>query len=62
MNKLKSRKFIMAVVGSLIVLANQGFDMNLPEATITQFVSILVAYILGESAVDMIGSRSGRPK
>jgi len=50
--KLKSRKFILAVISGALVVFNQGLDLNLPSETILTFAGIVVAYILGESAVD----------
>lgn len=52
MNKLKSRKFWMAVVAAILVIANKGLDLNLPEDSITAVVGIVISYILGESYVD----------
>lgn len=57
MKKLKSRKFLMALVGGLLVVLNKGLDMGLPEDAITNLVWLLSAYILGESAVDAVASR-----
>jgi hypothetical protein len=32
MNKIKSRKFWMAVVGALLVVLNDGLGLNLPQS------------------------------
>lgn len=52
MEKITSRKFWMALVSALLVLLNDGFDMNIPSDTILQFVGVIIAYILGQSYVD----------
>lgn len=52
MEKIRSRKFWMALVSAVLVLLNDGFDMNIPSDTIIQFVSVVIAYILGQSYVD----------
>ena len=52
MNKLKSRKFWMAVVAAGIAIANKGLELNLPEESIMTVAGVVIAYILGESLVD----------
>lgn len=52
MQKLKSRKFWMAVVSGLLVIANQGLDLNLPEEAINAVAAVVIAYIVGEAYVD----------
>lgn len=53
MDKLKSRKFIMACVAALFVILNKGLGLDLPEDTITQFVAVIVSYLIGQGAVDV---------
>jgi hypothetical protein len=52
MNKFKSRKFWMTVVTALLIIANEGFELNLPSEAIMTVAGIVVTYILGESFVD----------
>lgn len=52
MRKLKSRKFWMAVVTALLVIANEGLDLNLPEEAIMSIVAVVLGYIFGEAYVD----------
>ena len=52
LSKLKSRKFILAVVGGLLIILNQGLDLNLPEGTILAFAGLLASYLIGQSVVD----------
>jgi uncharacterized membrane protein len=54
--KLKSRKFWMAVVTALLVILNQGFNLGIPEEAVKQVVTVIISYILGESAVDAVGT------
>lgn len=52
MNKFKSRKFWMAVVAGLVVVANEGLGLDLPKEEIMTVAGVAVAYILGEAFVD----------
>lgn len=52
MEKLKSRKFWMAVVGAGLVVANEGLGLNLPEEAVMTVAGMLIAYILGQAYVD----------
>lgn len=52
MKKLKSRKFWMAVVTAMLVIANEGLGLNLPEEAIMTVAAVVIGYILGESYVD----------
>ena len=56
LSKLKSRKFILAVVGGLLIILNQGLDLNLPEGTILAFAGLLASYLIGQSVVDAAGN------
>jgi hypothetical protein len=51
-DKLKSRKFWMAVVTAAVILINEGFEMDLPAEAIYSVAGIVITYILGQSAVD----------
>lgn len=51
-NKFKSRKFWMAILGALLVIANETFDLGLSSESQATIVVILVSFIIGESAVD----------
>lgn len=57
MQKLKSRKFWMAVVAGLLVVANEGLGLALPEEAIMTVAAVAISYILGEAYVD--GKREG---
>jgi uncharacterized membrane protein len=59
-NKLKSRKFCVAILGAVLVIANETFDLGLSAESQATIVVILVSFILGESAVD--AKRAGKEK
>jgi uncharacterized membrane protein len=50
--KMKSRKFLMASVSAALVIANQGLGVQLPAETVTSFAGIVISYLLGQSYVD----------
>lgn len=58
-NRWTSRKFWMAVVGALLLVANEGLGLNIPEDTVTAFAGLLIAWILGEAHVDAQRARRG---
>jgi uncharacterized membrane protein len=55
-DKLKSRKFWMAVVTGLLVILNDGLGLNLPSDAIKSVVEVVIAYIIGQGAVDAVSS------
>ena len=52
MNKLKSRKFWMALFTGLLIVVNDGLGLNIPSEAVLSLVSVVIAYILGEAYVD----------
>lgn len=52
MKKLKSRKFIIAVVGAILIIANDGLDLGINSETVLAFAGLLATWIVGEAAVD----------
>ena len=56
--KLTSRKFWVAVLGAILTVVSEGLGQEVPW----EAVGILVAYILGEGASDVVGTfkRGGR--
>ena len=52
MSKLKSRKFWMAVVTALLVIANEGLDLNLPSDAIKTVAAVVIGYLIGEGLAD----------
>ena len=52
-DKLKSRKFWMAVCAAGLVIANEGLGLGIDENTVTQFVALILGYVFAEAAVDL---------
>ncbi len=52
MQKLKSRKFILAVVSALLIIANDGLDLGIDSQTVLAFAGIVAVWITGEAVVD----------
>jgi len=52
MQKLKSRKFILALATGALVVLNDGLGLNLDSETILAFVGIVATWIVGETVVD----------
>ncbi len=51
-SKLKSRKFWMAVMTALVLIANDGLGLNLPKDAIMAVAAVVISYVIGEGAVD----------
>ena len=52
MSKLKSRKLWMAVVSGLLIVANEGLGLDLPNDAVLTVAGVAITYILGQSYVD----------
>ena len=52
MDKLKSRKLWMAVVGAVLLVLNEGLDLGINPEAILAVAGIIIAYVLGQGAVD----------
>lgn len=56
MNKLKetitSRKFLITVVGVVVVIGNDYFGLHLNKDTIIGTVTMISSYVLGQGYVD----------
>ena len=59
MSKLKSRKFILAVVTAILIVLNDGLGLGIDSETVLAFAGIVATYILGESAVDVARKPQG---
>src|SRR5690606_32925257 len=59
MSKLKSRKFILAVVTAILIVLNDGLGLGIDSGTVLAFAGIVATYILGESAVDVARKPQG---
>ena len=51
--KLKSRKFWMAVVGGIIIVANDGLGLGLPAEAITALATVIIGYIVGQGVAEI---------
>ena len=51
-SKFKSRKFWMAVVSGLLVIANDGLELGLPSETVIAFAAIVIGWVFAEAYVD----------
>jgi len=52
MQKLKSRKFWMAIIGAVVMLVNGCTELNLNATEIVAILVPIIGYILGEAWVD----------
>ena len=52
MERLKSRKFLMALATALLMILNEGLDLGIPADVYGWIVGVVIAWILGESYVD----------
>ena len=50
--KLKSRKFILAIIGAVVMLVNGMTELNLNATEIAGILLPIIAYIMGEAWVD----------
>lgn len=53
MQRLTSRKFLLAVAAAGVVIANKAFDMNLNETEVLAIVGTFITFIGVEGASDM---------
>lgn len=58
MNKLKSRKFWLTVIGAAIVILNEVFDLGLSAEAQAILAGIIVSFIVSEGVVD--AKRAGK--
>ncbi len=50
--KLKSRKFWLAVVSAVLVIMNEGLGWNVPSETVLTFAALILGWIFAEAYVD----------
>jgi uncharacterized membrane protein len=56
LDKLKSRKFWIAVLSGLLVVLNDQFGWGINPDAIKQFITVMVGYILAEGVADAAGA------
>lgn len=59
-DKLRSRKFWMAVAGALLIILNRGLELNLPAEQVMSVAAIIVGYLVGQGYVDGQAARNGK--
>ena len=59
LEKLKSRKFILAVASGVLIILNDGLGWGVDTETVLGFVGLVASYIFGEAAVDIAKVRRG---
>lgn len=52
LQRLKSRKFLMAFFTALLIVLNEGLDFGVSTEAYGWFSGVVIAWILGESYVD----------
>ena len=52
MDRLKSRKFLMALATALLMILNEGLDLGIPADVYGWIVGVVISYIVGESFID----------
>lgn len=60
MQKLKSRKFWMAVITAILVILNDGLELGIEQDTVLTFAGLVISWIIGESAVDTARARGAK--
>ena len=50
--RLKSRKFLVAIATILLIILNEMIDLNIPAEAYWAIVLPVIAYILGEAYTD----------
>ena len=54
MQRLTSRKFLLAALGGLLVFANSAFDLGLSHEEMQQVISFFVSFIAAEGIADVV--------
>ena len=52
MDKFKSRKFWMVIIGALITVLNEGLGLNLPREALITIGGLIVSYVIGQGMQD----------
>lgn len=54
LQRLKSRKFLLALGLAILVFANSMFDLGLTNEEMQNMVAVVIAYIAAEGAADTV--------
>lgn len=57
MQKLKSRKFLLALSGAVLIVLNEGLGLGIDVDAYKYIVGVIMAYVAGESVVDVARSK-----
>ncbi len=60
MNTLKkfiSRKFLIAILTPILIGINAGLDHPLEPDAVRNIIAVVVAYLIGQSAVDVLDKK-----
>lgn len=60
--RLTSRKFLVSIVGALLVAGAALLEIDLDPASVASFAALLVAFILGEAKIDSDAVKAGASK
>ncbi|MBU1076691.1 MAG: hypothetical protein KKH98_05320 [Spirochaetes bacterium] len=60
MGKFISRKLLIAILIPIALVINNQLSNPLDEKTVTDIIYVIVAYILGQSAVDYAVAKNGK--
>jgi len=52
LQRLKSRKFLMALASAIFIVLNEGLDFGIPPDAYGWLVGVVISYIVGESFID----------
>lgn len=59
--KLKSRKFWVAVASSAFIILSEGLGFNVDQELYWKIVALALGYIFGETAVDIARAKKEEP-
>jgi len=54
MKKLGGRKFVLSILGALLFVCNDAFNIGLTEGTIMNVIMVIGAYIGAEGVADIV--------
>ena len=52
--RIKSRKFLLAMIYGILVGLNKGFEMGLSDDELNKILGVVVTYIVAEGAADTV--------
>lgn len=52
LQRLKSRKFLMALASAIFIVLNEGLELGIPADAYGWLIGVVISYIVGESFID----------